>query len=79
MDIIRKMLHAVRKFYMIGNKLSVFVAFHFGPAVVNYDIFVSGILKTGRNKAVRRFHNKFFGNIMPVSIPGIPAHGRSFG
>ena len=75
-NIVRNGLHAVREFFGIGHEQPVFVALLQRPAVVNDEVFISGVAVALFHHDVRHLANEFFIDIGSEGIPGIPAHRR---
>ena len=68
-NVIGNCFHAVGKFFGIGNEVALGIALFETPAVVNDDIFISGVFIALFNKTVGHFFYQCLIDIPCESIP----------
>lgn len=76
MYIITDPLHSMREFFRIRNEITVRITLFQAPAVIDDQIFVSGLQISVFYHAICHLTDHFFIDIPGKGIPGIPAHRR---
>ena len=69
MNIVRNILHAMGKFFGIGNDLVLFITLSQTPAIINDNVFVTAVLESAFNDKIGGFHNNFFVYILGKCVP----------
>ena len=76
MYIITDPLHSMREFFRIRNEITVRITLFQAPAVIDDQIFVSGLQISVFYHAICHLTDHFFIDIPGKGIPGIPTHRR---
>lgn len=78
MDVVGDELHATREFHGIRHDfVRLRIAFAKGPAVVDDDVFVSGVLESELHEEIGGFEHDLLVDLLAERVPGVPPHGRS--
>ena len=75
-DVVGQGLHAGRKTLRVRDNVAVGVTAYL-PAVVYYNVLISGIGHAGCNHGIGHVPDEGFGNVAAKLVPAVPSHRRS--